>query len=326
MTAPVRPEGATAGRRQCTLSAHHVARGCRYGSQLPAPCVRITHMHAHAGDTVHRTWRGPLRSAYRRVFFAGRSSRARLTASARWCTALSVASQSIHGMSPTLIPCTDPSRSCCGGGRGVVVVVWTDPRGAAGALLWWLCCCCGHLSAGEEVRRQRDSLESRRAPVADRVGKRFSELRLLTHSDADAAACGYRRALRRRANHTLRALTSSATPAAHHVDAVGITRRGDDARDAVRGHAYETPRLRRGRHVAHAFVDIFVGSARPDGRCAKPDGHREAGDELAERLRLRGDARPREEIREELPRGRFVSPQPVRQRGGACGLAMSPAV
>ena len=283
---------------------------------------------------IHRTWRGPLRSAYRRVlvFFAGRSSRARLTASARWRTALSVASQSMHCMSPTLMPCTDPSRSCYGGGRGEAMggSVWMlcgpTLRGTAGALLWRLCCCRGHLSAGKEVRRQSDSLEPRRAPVADRVGERFRELRLLTHSDADAAACGYRRALYRRANHTLCALTSSATPAAHHVDAVSIARRGDDSRDAVRGDAYETLRLRRGRHITHALVDIFVGSARPDGRCAKPDRHREAGDELAERLRLRGDARPREEIREELPRGRFVSPQPVRQRGGACGLAMSPAV
>ena len=66
------------------------------------------------------------------------------------------------------------------------------------------------------------------------------------------------------------------------------------------------------------FINVFV-RVRPDRRRAETDGHREAGDELAERLRLRGDARPREEIGEELPRGRPVSSQSVRQPSGAYG-------
>ena len=53
------------------------------------------------------------------------------------------------------------------------------------------------------------------------------------------------------------------------------------------------------------FINVFV-RVRPDRRRAETDGHREAGDELAQGLGLSGDARPREEVREELTRRRLL--------------------
>ena len=114
------------------------------------------------------------------------------------------------------------------------------------------------------------------------------------HDDVRGQARGLEAAL---ALRHVRGVEVRLAPAAQHDVRVGVARRGEDGGEAVLGDAEEVVLAERGGDAVHAGVERAVGAV------LEADGRREAGGDLAVRLRLGGagaDGGPADEVADVL--------------------------